>query len=125
MGNTNTEIATEQSVATAAGALNAVCASKPLLTKGTATLFILAAMVGIFLAWKIAYAIASPDERELDMIYYGELEGQQTQLHQENLNDYEWLEEQTRIVRERQTERSRKWNEIEVEQVQLYNELFL
>jgi len=87
-----------------------------------ALIYALAGALGLSVA--VAYALA-PNERELDLIEYGKMEGEQAQLHQENLNDDLWLEEQTRMVRERQAERSEQWGQIEAEQVKLYEELFL
>ncbi len=71
---------------------------------------ILTSMLGILTAYAIT---AQPNERELQFIQYGELEGQQIQLH-----------EASEVLRAQILANSERWEALEIEQGQLWADLF-
>lgn len=75
----------------------------------------LAAIAGTSLAYAAAQA---PSQRELRLIEYGQKEGQQQQLHAEQVEDQ-------RACNERTQKRSEEWNRLEAEQALIWEELFL
>lgn len=83
-----------------------------------AAIYTLAGLLGVSVAYGAALA---PDERELDLIKYGELEGQQVQIHEQA----EFLRGEIERLQGEINSLGTEWNQIEAEQAQLWTELFL